>query len=153
MREHGRRTRFTLTQQAPSSDALGREEIELAPSEAAGAGRTHTLRCRPYDSLLIKNVRRNFAVLIEGNCGLRDFKGTFYLKYLRKYVPKSASFTYLAKVLKGMQKKKKIIFWFLEFLEFSFPNLTKYFYSNKIISLVITKAIILINYLLTNLLR
>ena len=86
----------------------------------------NTLMCLPYDSLLTKNLRHKFAVLIEGNCGLWDFKGTFYLKYLRKYVSKSMIFTYLLRVLKGMQKRKFFLsFSFFEFLEFPFPNLTK----------------------------
>lgn len=124
---------FPLTEQAPSSGALGGEEIAPAPErqqERAARTRSDVGHMIP---LLIKNVRRNLAALTEGNCGLRDFKGAFYLKYLRKYVPKPVIFTYLVRVLKGMQKKKNnkkykhLSFGFWSSLNFLFPISHKVF--------------------------
>ena len=65
---------------------------------------THTIMCPPYDSLAYQKLKTEVHSINIRKLCLWDFKGTYYLKYLRKYVSKSMTFTYLLRVLKGMQK-------------------------------------------------
>ena len=71
---------------------------------------THTIMCPPYDSLAYQKLKTEVHSINIRKLCLWDFKGTYYLKYLRKYVSKSMTFTYLLRVLKGMQKKKNCVF-------------------------------------------
>lgn len=91
-----------------------------------GMRKKRTLSCVHHmDSLAYQKLKTEVHSINIRKLCLWDFKGTYYLKYLRKYVSKSMTFTYLLRVLKGMQKKKIVSFsvFKIDFLELSFPHL------------------------------